>query len=283
MTEERNNDSSDPVVSDLYRESASERAPASLNEAVLRNAAAHANKGYAHSMLWMRPLAYAATVVLSLAIVVQIVLPPSTHDAVPAASLSPAAEAEQLDLYADLVDAPAGEATDDDDPLKRLRDQEVREETKIEEFDVPAVVAETVPEVSADMLPQDEPEALPQVTAQLGRVDANSAAALEEIAVQGQTPPETADLESAALSSAMVMEEAGDMAALRSMQPGNYAYSVSQAAPIEESVCEPDDVESPNTWAECIERLEEAGRSEEAIAERVMLITAFPDFEWPAE
>ncbi len=70
MSEDRNNGIGDPAVSDTYRDVATERAPASLNEAVLRNAAAHASKGYAHSMLWIRPLAYAATVVLSLGIVV---------------------------------------------------------------------------------------------------------------------------------------------------------------------------------------------------------------------
>ena len=142
---------------------------------------------------------------------------------------------------------------------------------------MPAVASETAPEAAR--------EALPQVAAQLQRHDDTAAAGLEEAAVQAraQESPATADLESAALGSAMVMEEASDMAALRSAQPGDYGYSVSLAAPTEESVCEPDDVESPETWVECIERLEEAGRSEEALAERIMLMTAFPDFELPAE
>ena len=53
MNDEPTNGISDPVVSETYRDAATERAPASLNEAVLRNAAAHAEQGYAHSMLWM--------------------------------------------------------------------------------------------------------------------------------------------------------------------------------------------------------------------------------------
>ncbi len=269
MSEERNNGISDPVVSDLYRETATDRAPASLNEAVLRNAAAHADKGYAHSMLWMRPLAYAATVVLSLAIVFQVVLPPKMDGDVAVESMSPPADAAEMDSNADFVDAPAAQVTNEDDPLKRLRDQEERETTKIEEFEVPAVASETTPEVGSV----------------LQRVDTDAEGALEEVAVQGvpQTPPPTDRLEAAAESSAAGIRQAGDMAAMRSVQSSDNAPAASFAASVETTVCEPEDIAAPGTWAECIERLEEEGRTEEAHAERIMLLAAFPDFEWPAE
>ena len=270
MTEERNNDISDPVVSDLYRESATERAPASLNETVLRDAAAHASKGYAHSMLWMRPLAYAAMVVLSLAIVVQVVLPPNMNGDVPASNMSPTADAGELELNANLVDAPATQTAEEDDPLKRLRDQEVREETKIEEFEVPAVASESVPEV-------EEP---------LGRFDGDAEDAIEEAVVQSaaEAPQDTDSLEAAALRSALVIREASDRAASQSVQAGDYAATaLSIASPVESSICEPDETEAPDAWVACIERLEEADRNDEATRERILLAAAFPDFEWPAE
>lgn len=271
MSEERNNDISDPVVSDVYRETATERAPASLNEAVLRNAAAHADKGYAHSMLWLRPLAYAATVVLSLAIVVQVVLPPKLDEQAPAGSVSPMADAAEAGLNPDSVDAPMAQSTEEDDPLKRLRDQEERESTKIEEFEVPAVASEPVPNIGPV----------------LQRVDTDAGPTLEESAAlaspEAPAQAEADSLEAAAQRSAAMVREASDIARLRSVQPGDYGPAASFAAAVETSVCEPDDLEFPDTWAACIERLEEAGRSEEARAERIMLSRVFPDFEWPAE
>ncbi len=267
MSEDRNNGIVDPVVSDTYRDMATERAPASLNEAVLRNAAAHASKGYAHSMLWIRPLAYAATVVLSLAIVVQVVLPPTMDTDIPAASVSPATVATETAADSDLGFADAGEQGADDDPLKRLRDQETREESKIEEFAVPAVAAEAVPESGESG----------------GRLDAGREQALDEVVAQAYGQPEPGAFEAAAMRSQATIEEASERAAMRAVQADDYNTTAALVAPSEISVCEPEDIESPESWAECIERLEEQGRIEEATAERNLLIVAFPEFEWPAE
>ena len=257
MSDERSNGISDPVVSETYRDAATERAPASLNEAVLRNAAAHAKKGYAHSMLWMRPLAWAATVVLSLAIVVQLVLPPGADPELPATS-----PMVLSDIDAGDADMAGARTADEDDPLKRLRDQEVREDSKIEEFEVPAVAA--TPEPAAEVLQEGPGAAADQ---------ARDEPAAQAFALR----PES--LESAARNSAASIQASNDMARQRSAQPADYG-----AAPaIEVTACEPEEIETPEAWAECIERLEEVGRLEEALAERGLLRAAFPDFEWPAE
>ncbi len=63
---------SDPEVRALYRELAGERTPASLNEAVLARATRSAGRGYAHAIAWMRPMAWAATIGLCLAIVLEL-------------------------------------------------------------------------------------------------------------------------------------------------------------------------------------------------------------------
>ena len=284
MSEDRNNGIGDSAVSDAYRDVATERAPASLNEAVLHNAAAHASKGYAHSMMWMRPLAWAATVVLSLAIVVQVVLPTASDVERPAVSSSPQAVAADLPGDADLGMAEAignrEQTAEDDDPLKRLRDQEVREESKIEEFELPAVAAEAdAVAATEDFADMDE------------RLDVGGLVEQEEVMVQAARVPqqEPQDFEAATLRNEAIIQDVSDMAAARVVQPDDYnapsglTASPALSAPSEHSVCEPEDIESADSWAECITRLEDGGRAEEALRERTMLTEAFPDFEWPAE
>ena len=285
MSEDRNNGIGDPAVSDAYRDMATERAPASLNEAVLHDAAAHASKGYARSMLWMRPLAYAATVMLSLAIVIQVVLPPNADVQVPAERSSPAAGAAEPVPNAQPVSADDStrEQNPDDDPLKWLRDQETREESKIEGFvvapagDVPAVASDAAPSVAAEIV-QEFPDVGPGI-------DDNALAESGDAAVTAHRlrQPETESFEGAALSSESAIQQAGDMAAMRAVQPDDYNAAFGLSASVAGSVCEPEDLESPEAWADCIERLEDDGRADEAHAERLLLTEAFPEFEWPAE
>lgn len=62
----------DEAVARAYRELATERASATLNERVLRQAAHEAGRGYPRWIGWLRPLAWAATVGLTLAIVIEL-------------------------------------------------------------------------------------------------------------------------------------------------------------------------------------------------------------------
>jgi len=71
MTNERDMNDVDELVSATYRELADERAPEHLNRAVLRLAAAGGAKpraGAGWISAWMKPVAWAATIALSLAI-----------------------------------------------------------------------------------------------------------------------------------------------------------------------------------------------------------------------
>lgn len=76
MTEERKpagaGQDTDDRVTRAYRELATERAPDHLDRAVLGKARAAARPRYWRLRLWTRPLAWAATVMLSVAIVLQI-------------------------------------------------------------------------------------------------------------------------------------------------------------------------------------------------------------------
>lgn len=68
---------SDAVVSQIYRESATERAPEELDAKILRDARAHVGARYLRTIGWLRPMAWAATIGLSLAIVLELSNPPS--------------------------------------------------------------------------------------------------------------------------------------------------------------------------------------------------------------
>ena len=77
----------DPELSAMYRSAADERAPAELNRRVLKEAvrAAKSNNAGAWRAAWYRPVAFAATVGLTVALVFQLTdtdpsLPPTGHE-----------------------------------------------------------------------------------------------------------------------------------------------------------------------------------------------------------
>jgi len=109
MTNDRDNMTTDPSVSATYRQLADEKAPASLDEKILHRAAAAPRVDSGIGRAWMKPVAWAATVGLSLAIVlemtqlpqapldVNVVAPPAPTEERPAlapASPEPAAAKE---------------------------------------------------------------------------------------------------------------------------------------------------------------------------------------------
>ncbi len=109
MTNDRDNMTADPSVSATYRQLADERTPAGLDEKVLQQAAAAPRIPAGIGRAWMKPLAWAATIGLSLAIVLEmtqlpqapldidVVAPPAPADERPArvpASTEPAAAKE---------------------------------------------------------------------------------------------------------------------------------------------------------------------------------------------
>ena len=112
MTNERNrpdaNGLHDASVSRAYADLATERAPAQLDQAVLRKAQKAAERPYRRSILWTRPVAWAAVVAICLAITLQVTQVPVPDDiadiglverddstASPVASDAPAAATEE--------------------------------------------------------------------------------------------------------------------------------------------------------------------------------------------
>jgi hypothetical protein len=85
MTDERNiTDMAvdvDETVGRAYREVADESVPEHLNQAVLAQARKAARPQYARSRAWTRPLAWAATVALSVAVVLEVMQLPAPDSA----------------------------------------------------------------------------------------------------------------------------------------------------------------------------------------------------------
>ena len=76
MTEERNTPEStrdqDALVTETYRDMADERTPAHLDQVVLRRAGRAVRPNYSRLTTWTRPMAWAATVMLTVTLVLQI-------------------------------------------------------------------------------------------------------------------------------------------------------------------------------------------------------------------
>lgn len=79
MTEERNQTDAraDALVSQAYRDFADERTPEHLDRTILRAAAKAARPRYSRFIAWTRPMAWAATVMLSVALVLEVTNSPS--------------------------------------------------------------------------------------------------------------------------------------------------------------------------------------------------------------
>lgn len=104
MTSKANDN--DPRVSDAYRELATEKSPPELDATILKMAAGDVRTRYGLARGWLRPVAWAATIGLSLAFVLEI----SQYTDVPA---TPELAAERLE-EAVMSDGAAAKSKDED-------------------------------------------------------------------------------------------------------------------------------------------------------------------------
>lgn len=78
MSNEQNTPEEDRLVAEAYADLARERVPDRLDAKVLRMAARGSRSRYALAIAWMRPVAWAATIALSLAIVLEVTRAPQS-------------------------------------------------------------------------------------------------------------------------------------------------------------------------------------------------------------
>ena len=262
MTSERKTgqaeDVTDSRVSRAYRDLAGERAPASLNERVLREARANAGSGYSWWMGWLRPAAWVATVGLCLAIVIEL-------------TNTPVADIERDDVPAAREPAAPGIASE------RSDEQAVRhDETSADELrqQVPALKSEAddVGATAASLATPAEPSRVDERAESAGRTAAPEAKA-------------GADRNFYQVTDAPILEDAEEMARMRegpAQDPaGQAAFSAvaERASAKRADECDDEARSDPDTWIECILDIERRGGN--ADDERENLKAAFPDAELP--
>lgn len=264
MTSERNTgqaeDVTDVRVSEAYRDLAGERAPASLNERVLREARAHAGSGYSWWMGWLRPAAWVATVGLCLAIVIELTstqIPDIERGDIPAV-LEPAAPDAARERGNEQFNRDARTSSDE------LRQQAPARKSEADD------VAEMVPGLASPAAPS-EPELQPE---SLGRA-----------AEPAAEPRASADRNIFQVTDAPILEDAEEMARMREgpgQDPagqGSLRAVAAHADAIRKEECDDDARSEPDSWIECILGIERRGGN--ADDEREKLQAAFPDAELP--
>ncbi len=254
-----NNGSNDRIadqrVSETYRNLASEQPPAHLDREVLRMARREGRTPYAAARAWMRPFAWAGTIALCLAIVMQVTQLP--RDAVefdspaPAeqepATVSPApgsAEPEAADAFQPRADVPV--AT----PGK----EQVSGDWRAGE--APAMAGKAV-RFSQDGARADSRSTAPPVTPAAGPV------AEEDEAAPTQPVPH---LERSAVSEVMP----STAAELRSVA----AAMADKAEPL----CAAEERASASRWYDCIEALRDSVPEDRLAQEIADFETAYPEF-----
>ena len=242
---------SDPLVSAEYRAAATERTPPTLDAVVLKNAEAAAKDTAFRrfTAFWFRPLAFVATLGLSLALLLELTQSPEFQPAT-----SPETEFGRGEVRTSTADPAAaimGITSDDpkvaDSPINRAaptRSKNSETDTKRpQELQPAAASADFAGMIEASSKQMREQESITEVTTQSLK----------------QSRPTPKELVGSALTlsgSAIVME--------------GFARA-----------CTERQISVPATWWQCILDLEHDGRHEEATAELDLFSEAHPDFDAP--
>lgn len=250
MSNERENRAEDARVAETYRTVAQERAPERLNKRVLRMAARQGRTPYSRARAWMRPAAWAATIALSLAIVLELTrLPPVEPELADIAT--PRQEPQETTGG---VDEPRTPAAEQPDPVSMdtfapkdmtvLREAEDRARAQAGPDQLPSTPRADAGAASTENIPARK------VSVEQDRH--------ERFADQQDAEAPAADKRVAAAAS---LAAATDRKALES-QPA----------------CPAKLRESAKSWFACIEQLRDSGQEELADREYDQFQRIFPDF-----
>ena len=296
MTNERDTKEGDKLVSETYRELADEQTPEHLNRAVLQMAAGKSTHGNALRSvfaIWMKPVAWAATIALSLAVVLEFTDLPSELSQ--PASLTPARESLKETFSpkdADILDKAEQRALLQDGP-DSVADSELKAPVELTEFETKgnvmpfsaAAPGTNQPSAKKQRLRDDalaEMDAAVPVRREAAPTETPSAArSLAQSEAQSEAPSEMPALEE------IIIEQSADFAITTDdYSPAEIASTTAIAAGLSASKVMADSVSectpvarlAVQSWLECIASLRAAGASEVADIE----YQAFSD-EYPAE
>jgi hypothetical protein len=240
---------SDPVVSEAYRELSQERTPAHLDHVVLNEARKAAKSDRPREISWLRPAAWVTTIGLCLAIVLEITDPVPQDDAAGATTTG------HKELRGD---APAlrqkraePQATGDGEPRSRDEDASAA--------DSPLPAAAGLEETEA--VPGKPAEELRNVT----------------------TAP--VDIESFGSGDTMMLQDVEEESRMKEEPAGAAFMPLGKATNSAESeverYCDEQETSTPDTWVECIMRLQQEGRHDEARLEHERLQETYPGADIP--
>ena len=254
MTEERSNSDNveDALVSRTYRESAVEQVPDELDQAVLQRARQRSSNRYSRSVVWLRPMAWAATIGLCLAIVVEINNVPQPMPeqlALPADAMTPGERVREEAEAAPARSVQRGTGTTNMNKSVSHETEALQQRTK--------KTVDAKGRVSLQNVPQHS------------KSDARESAFVPAEVMESLESKDSHDV------NAPMLQEADHVYGLRSI-----AITASPAsAELTAATCDLQARATPQTWLECIEALEENGLDDLAGEQRDQLRKAFPDFD----
>jgi len=269
MSNERND--SDRLVSDVYHELADEKTPETLNREVLRRAAKEGRTRYSIARAWMRPAAWAATIGLSLVVVLELANMPESEMSPLPQSVPPGAAA----------------APEDSDRRRDSIDEDTMLESKATE--------ERQDGLAKRSRPYSPEEQVAEKAMMLNEVaPASSDARDDEIASPGRDLPqalEAADLDSMKESfertrkqveQPIAVERKVEQAADRAPLAQSSAAGIASMRMEAEYLCPAELRLSAEKWLQCIMDLEETTARELVDREYEAFRKSFPKFEHPA-
>lgn len=233
----------DKRVSATYRELARERTPEHLDRKILAMAAKAAPRpAYSRWISWSRPVAWAATITLCLALVLELARQPTVQPpASPAATTFKQTEAPEARQERELL-APNPAASDQDKAhVDAYTEDLIR-------YEAPAV------EAASDQWSANDAELQQEVAESI----ANTAAAEKTGLARSTSRP-----------------------ASESFLSTEPAATTRKRSIAESSACPEDRRDSGQAWFACILELREAGENVLAERELQILIDTFPDFKTP--
>lgn len=265
MNDERDNTDMERLVSESYREVATEQAPARLNEQILRMATGKAaipqqRPAYAFAAAWLRPAAWAATIGLSLAIVLEITQEPIVRPAPLAATSTTPVE-----------DAVAG----------RLEEAQSKvdfepESPRMNEPPTTVVAPPKRQVVASESVakPIDSLGDVAYNTTVEAHITTDASKNLANAPANEQFKPRARDTLREAESQALLRSSA-------SLQQEEFALASAMEKKESDApgLCDNESRETAESWYACIMALRESGFTDDADSEHDEFILKFPDFE----
>jgi len=251
MTTESNHN--DPRVSEAYKDLATEMTSPELDRKILAMAAGKSRSRYGVARAWVRPVAWAATIGLSLAIVLEI--SQLGYQATP-----------QLD--ADNAETLEEALIPDEAPAKENDDNRTQREP-VKRSDAPAPVQLSVPTAKQASSPPAAAETAPARDVELAT---DSVTVSDDFVADDMSMLREAEEQARSRSGS-------DPASAAAVEALSFGAATTLEKKEQVRYCDQDVRSSAETWYTCIEDLRAQGLADAADSELVLLLTDFPNFE----